>query len=143
MSTRKRGKYYGDRDGRGFTPWPYDCATHWNFHRLSNIAKALLLELMGQWRGRNNGDLTAAWSVLKERGWHSRHTVQRAEAELLETGWIVKTRQGGRNRCNLYALTFLDIDECGGKVEGYRVGERLSYWKLGYNPEKVRSDEAA
>lgn len=135
MTVKRRGKFYGGRDGRGFSPWPHDCATHPNFYRLSVTAKALLFELVGQYRGRNNGDLTTAWSLLKHRGWRSRDTVQRAEAELLRTGWIVKTRQGGRNRCNLFALTLYDIDECGGKLDAYRVGERLSYWRLGYNPE--------
>ncbi|PWG62331.1 hypothetical protein [Sediminicurvatus halobius] len=134
-ASRKRGRYYGGRDGKGFCPWPVECATHPNFYGLSAIAKALLFELLGQYRGRNNGDLTTAWSVLKHRGWRSRDTVQRAEGELLRTGWIVKTRQGGRNRCNLFALTFFDIDECGGKLDTHRVGERLSYWRLGYNPE--------
>lgn len=146
MSTRRRGKYYGGRDGRGFSPWPIECATHWNFYRLTPYAKALLFELIGQYRGRNNGDLTCAWSVLKDRGLGCRNTVYKAELELMRTGWTARTRQGGRNQCNLYALTFLDIDDCNGKLDPHvRVGERLSYWRLGYNPEAVgcESEEAA
>jgi hypothetical protein len=99
---------------------------------LSPYGKALLFELLGQYRGNNNGDLTCTWSVLKKRGWRARSTLQNAEAELMATGWIVRTRQGGRNSCNLYALTFFDVDECGGKLDACApVGKRLSWWRLG------------
>lgn len=144
MAKRKKGKYYGGRDGAMFSAWPADCATHWNFYQRSTQAKALLFELLGQYRGRNNGDLTTAWSVLKDRGWRSRDTVQKAEAELLRTGWIVKTRQGGRNRCNLFALTFYDIDDCKGKLDVHvHIGKRLSFWKLGYNPWLTKGNDAS
>lgn len=138
-ATRSKGRYYGGRDGDKFSAWPKECAEHWNFYQRTHIAKALLFELLGQYNRRNNGDLTTAWSVLKDRGWKSRDTLFKAAQELLSTGWIVKTRQGGRNRCNLYALTFFDIDDCGGKVEIYKPGIRLSYWRQGYNPDTEKA----
>ncbi|HET8700987.1 MAG TPA: hypothetical protein VFL97_04900 [Nitrococcus sp.] len=144
LATRKRGRTYGGRDGNAFSAWPHECGQHPNFYRLSVHAKAMLFELLSQYRGRNNGDLTAAWGVLKDRGLGSRNTVYRAERELLRTGWIYRTRQGGRNRCHLYALTFFDVDECDGKLDTPElVGQRLSYWKLGYNPELSSQQEAA
>ncbi|WP_457321454.1 hypothetical protein [Stenotrophomonas sp. P5_B8] len=34
-----------------------------------------------------------------------------AKRELLEAGWIIETRKGGRNSCGLYALSYYPIDE--------------------------------
>ena len=85
----------------------------------SGNALKLLLELVKQYNGRNNGNLSAAFSVLKSRGWRSKKTLSRCLTELLKRGLIVKTREGWfRNpgaRCALYALTWLPIDECEGK----------------------------
>src|SRR5688572_22878675 len=99
------------RTAGSFTAWPHACAQHPNFSNLSAIAKALLLYFLGEFRGSNNGDLSCAWKLMKLRGWKSRTTVEKACKELEQTGWIVRTRQGFRNRCNLYALTMFSIDE--------------------------------
>jgi hypothetical protein len=37
--------------------------------------------------------------------------------ELLEAGFVIQTRLGGRNKCALFALTWFGIDECGGKLD--------------------------
>ncbi|WP_303900773.1 hypothetical protein [Thiohalomonas denitrificans] len=95
----------------------------------------LLVDLGAQYRGTNNGDLTAAFSIMERRGWKSKSSLQNALVELLETGWIIKTRQGGRNFPSLYALTFLPIDECGGKLDRPSTNAPLGWWKLGHNPE--------
>lgn len=124
------------RAGKFYTAWPHVCATHENFYNLSTTSKALLFELLGQYRGFNNGDLCCAWGLLRNRGWKSRATIERAGNELLEKGWIVLTRQGGRNRPNLYALTFFSVDECKGKLDNnWMVGSYLGYWKKGNHPE--------
>lgn len=144
MATRKKGRFFSGRDGSSFSPWPTECGQHWNFRARSVHAKALLFELLSQYNGRNNGDLCCAWGLVKDRGLGSRRTVQAAEKELERSGWSYRTRQGGRNQANLYALTFIDIDECNGKLDSHvRVGERLSYWKLGYNPSLESTEEAA
>ena len=88
-----------------------------NHARLSASARALLQDLYRQYNGRNNGDLSAAMSVLKKYGWSATATIARATDCLLHYGFIVKTRQGTKKRCNLYALTWLVIDECGGKLD--------------------------
>jgi len=72
----------------------------------------LLLDLMVQYNGKNNGDLSMPWSVLKERGWRSKGTMARAERSLREVGFIIKTRFGGKHHCNLYAITWQPINEC-------------------------------
>jgi hypothetical protein len=65
-----------------------------------------------------NGDLCAAYdSVLHKRGFRSKGTVSRALDELRQFGWILTSRQGGRNQCSLYALIFQAIDDCKGKID--------------------------
>lgn len=89
------------------------------YKALSFSARALLLELCYQYRGHNNGDLTVAHCVLKDRGWKSRVTIEKARDELLESGFIVTTRQGQFMNpggfCSLFAIAWLPVDEVPGK----------------------------
>jgi hypothetical protein len=57
---------------------------------------------------------------MQERGWHSKETLQNALEELRHYGFLTLTRQGGRNLCSLFAVTWWAIDDCGGKLD---VGE--------------------
>ena len=107
----------GRSDSGRFAAIPKACLDHPNYIRLSANARALLVELCHQYNGGNNGDFCAAYSVMKKRGWKSKGTLQRGINELLERGWIIKSRQGGRHQCSLYALTFRVVDECKGKIE--------------------------
>ena len=104
---------------------------------LSWPARALLMELASHYRGSdgkhregNNGDLCAAYTSHQPRGWQ-RSTLQRATTELEQAGFILRTRQGGRNACNLYALTWQPIDNCKGKIDAdIRVGgPPLKLWE--------------
>ena len=105
-----------------------------SYARLSPKAVKLLVDLVTQFRGANNGDLAMAWGLMKERGWRSRDTVTKAGKELIENGIIAQTRQGGRNRCNLFAVTWLAIDDCGGKLDVEPTNVPLGYWKDGHPP---------
>lgn len=81
------------------------------FTALSPHACKLLLELAGQYRGDNNGNLTVAWSVVKKRGWRSRTTLWRSKAELIEAGFVYVTRKGHMpSTCELLALTWFPLD---------------------------------
>lgn len=84
---------------------------------LPHTAKSLLVDVVMQYTGKNNGDLAITLSMMKKRGWKSNSTLRRALNELLEANWLTLTRQGGRHKCSLYALTWEPIDECGGKLE--------------------------
>ncbi|WP_125181311.1 hypothetical protein [Thiohalobacter thiocyanaticus] len=75
------------------------------------------MDLSYQYRGSNNGDLCAAWAIMQKRGWLSRVTLGKAIRELKDTGFIVVSRQGGKNKASLYALTWEGIDECDGKLD--------------------------
>lgn len=106
---------------------------------LSPRAVKCLMDLAGQFRGKNNGDLTIAFGVMKHRGWKSKSQLAMAGAELEASGWIVRTRQGGRHKPTLYALTFWPIHKCGGKLDtGLRTeGEPLHLWRTGCGPSKL------
>lgn len=136
MVRKSRTKTKGRRESGSFAAFPRACWEHRNYAELPIQAKALLHELNGQYNGKNNGDLCAAWGTVKDRGLGCRATVDRARDELERAGWIVLTRQGGRNAPNLYALTFHSVDECGGKLDaGATAGRPLGYWKNSSNPQ--------
>ena len=107
------------------------------YRGLSPRGAKLLLDLVMQFNGNNNGDLHASYSILKDYGWGSKNNLHRAARELIDAGLICVTRQGGRhNLCSLYALTWLPINDCRHKETGalkfdpgIRVGEKLGTWK--------------
>lgn len=106
------------RDGTGFVAFPYDVLRGAAFLSLSAYAVKLLMDIASQYRGNNNGDLCAAWKVVKPRGWKSEATLNKEKKELLASGLIYETRKGARpNKCSLFALTWFALDECGGKLE--------------------------
>jgi hypothetical protein len=92
---------------------------HPDYCQLSGNASKLLMDFACQYNGRNNGDLTNAFSLLKERGWRSKTTVSRATEELINANLIVRTREGRFTNpggmCALYAITWKSIDDCPGK----------------------------
>lgn len=121
---KRRLRQKGRRSEHTFIAVPHYILDSPEFGRLSGWGIKLIFELARQYKGSNNGDLSAAFSVLRERGWNSSATLSRALTELLEAGWIIRTRQGGRNRCSLYALTWWEVNDCPGKwleVEPERV----------------------
>lgn len=87
------------------------------YARLSPRAVKALVDLYTQFRGSNNGNLCAAWTLMAPLGWTSKDQLAKALAELLKAGWIVITRQGGRRIPTLYAVTWLGIDRCDGKLD--------------------------
>jgi len=105
------------------------------FISLSHKAIRCLLDMSRQFNGKNNGDLSCTYSVMQKRGWKSKSQLDKSRNELLQKGFIVLSRQGGRNKCNLYAVTWLSIDECNGKLDRETTRLPLGYWKQGHNPE--------
>jgi len=127
--TRSREKIKGRSEKISFAGLPKRCMSHENYINLSAYSRSLLIEFCYLYNGYNNGDLSAAFSVLKKRGWKSKGTLSRAIKELLEFRWIIKSRQGGKNRCSLYALTFHAIDECKGKLDIPSTNVAPGDWK--------------
>jgi len=105
----------------GFSGIPRIVMDHPDYINLSGNAVKLLNELARQYRGNNNGDLTTAYSLLKDRGFKSKGTIERNRNELLKAELIIKTREGRFTNphgvCALYALSWQPIDECKNKLE--------------------------
>lgn len=126
---RSRLKTKGRREGGSFVLFPHAVMDSPNWRRCSATAIKLLCDLARQYNGRNNGDLTAALSTLRPRGWSSPETLTNAYRELLHYGLILLTRQGGMHACSLYALTWQPIDECGGKLDCNATSVPPGDWK--------------
>lgn len=83
---------------------------HDTFKNLTPVAHKTLNYLASQCNGYNNGDLDICEKNAKKRGLRmSAASLRRGAKELLNTGFIELTRQGGRNRNSLYALSWYDI----------------------------------
>ena len=129
MSAVKRTQANKGKEFRSFVGIPHECANHSNFIRLSPYAVKLLIDIAIQYRGNNNGDLTIAYSLMKDRGWRSEATLHKYKRELLHYGWIMLTRQGGKHKASLYAITWKSVDECKGKLDVKETHKSLGYWK--------------
>ena len=119
MSTRndKRRRIKGRQTTSSFLQLPHHVLDHEVFKTLSKRATKLVIDIASQYRGHNNGDLCAPFSLMRKRGWNSSDQLEKAKKELIEKDVILVARQGGRNKANLYALTWFPIDECNGKLD--------------------------
>ena len=136
-------KSKGRKEAGNFFMFPKSIWACDNYKNLSLIARSLLLEIAMQYNGKNNGDLTACYSDLNKRGWASNTTIKKHLNELLHYGFIVCVQKGGINcgskqRPNLYALTWLQIDKVGysdgfSQKSQWKVGETPGIWKLKRN----------
>ena len=81
------------------------------FVALSKTERALLIEFMAQYTGKNNGRLLCSVKKLKSRGFTSSDTLYRAKKVLLAAGFIFETVKGHRpNWASWYALTWRPLD---------------------------------
>lgn len=117
MSARNRAKRTGRGKGLSFVQFQHRMLEHPRFNALSGAALKTLMFLASQFRGQNNGDLTIAWKVAKKAGFTSNGNLRRGTQELVDAGFVIQSRQGGRNRCSLYALSWFAIDHCDGKLD--------------------------
>ena len=119
MSSRntKRLQQTGRQTTGQFLRLPKELLAHENFKTLSPRATKYVVDLASNYNGRNNGDLSATFSQMKSRGWNSSDQLFKAKRELVDRGIIKISRQGGLNKCNLYALNWFQIDECDGKLD--------------------------
>lgn len=101
-----------------FAALPHAVMDSTAFMGASDSARSLLLELVRQHTGKNNGhfQLTSGW--LRRRGWKSSDMVQRAKAEVIARQLAIKTRLGGLNAGpDLWAVTWLPISDYAGLTE--------------------------
>lgn len=126
---RKREKAKGRRDSGSFVRMPHALLRHRKFAELSPRATKLFIDLCAEYTGNNNGDFSIAWRSMSHRGWRSKDQLYKAVAELTQTGFVVKTRQGGKHKCSLYAITLWPIDECEGKLDMPPTPRAPGTWK--------------
>jgi hypothetical protein len=134
MAKDKRARHKGRKTSGGFMQIPYvvyDCP---NFHGLSAHARRALLDVLRKYNGYNNGDLSLTWTTAHRLGWRSRETLEKALAELVHFGMIIRTRQGGLNRANLYAFTWREIDDCKGKLDVGATRTATGQWRVPVTP---------
>ena len=110
-------KAKGRAEGHSFVMYQTRVLRHPKFRALSPRANKAVNYLAAQYQGTNNGDLCIAWKIARKNGWTSIGSLRSAVIELIDAGFVVQTRQGGRNSASLYALTWFAIDECGGKLD--------------------------
>lgn len=110
----------------GYSSIPWIVVDSDAFKGASDKAKSLLLALMRQHNGKNNGRLQLNKKWLHKQGWTCPESNIKARDELIERGLVFQTRFGGLNMgLSLYALTWYSITDFTGldvKREGYRQG---------------------
>jgi hypothetical protein len=110
----------------GFSAIPHVVLDSQSFKGASDKAKSLLLPLIRQHNGSNNGHLHLAKKWLYKQGWTCDENNRKATHELIERGLIIQTKWGGLNLGpNLFALTWHDISNYVGldiRSGGYQRG---------------------
>lgn len=140
----KRAKITGKGARRSFLGLPHEMVNSDEFGNLSAHATKMLVELARQYKGRNNGDLSAPWSRLHRRGWKSKSTLWDALRELQGANFILQTRQGGKHRvCALYAVTWHPVDDCDGKHDRRVETVASNAWRKSKNEVAMRTSEFA
>lgn len=118
---RSLRKSKGRNPSGSFARLPHMVMDSEDFRTLSGGALKVLLGLLRQYRGTNNGDLSATFTQAEIWGVGSKTTLAKALRELQEHSLIICTREGRFIKpggcCALYALSWFQIDECGGKLE--------------------------
>jgi hypothetical protein len=117
------------RGGGPSLPFRIDVLRSQALADLSPHAAKLLLDIASQWHLGRNGDSSVAFeNVMRARGWRSKTTLHKALAALRKSGLIIQTRQGSLHQCSLYALGWMAIDDCGGKLDIASTTRPLNDW---------------
>lgn len=86
---------YGKESIKGrFVPLRYDVITSDAFKALSHSAVRVLILVMAQFNGRNNGNIIVTSRQLEATGQIGHTAATRALKELQQKGFLVKTAQG-------------------------------------------------
>ncbi|MFT4255999.1 MAG: hypothetical protein QM599_03440 [Pseudoxanthomonas sp.] len=129
----KREKQKGRREAGSFSAIPHAVQNSENYRACGGSAIKVLLYLVQEYRGNNNGKLAA---ILSDHpaGIKSSDTLSRALRKLEQFHLIQKTRQGGKNKASLYALTWHPIDCSGVTLDVPTTKVASGIWKLPAEP---------
>jgi hypothetical protein len=125
-----------------FVSLPHAMLTHPTYSELQGGATKLLLALLNDYVGNNNGHLTATLSRMKRFGFNSKDSLARGLRELIAFGYIVRTKTHHLRSPALYAFTWLPINKAPAG-QPYDAGvapsnEALDLWRH-VDPCKARS----
>jgi len=114
------------RSSDPFIQIPFPVLKSVAYTNLGSWARTLLIELMLQYNGKNNGDLSVPYSLMKQRGFNSSGTLSKAGKELQKNKLIQVTKFHRRTgttfeKTKLMALTWLPIHECTDKFGNYKL----------------------
>lgn len=117
-------KAKGRREGERYCSIPWNVLDSDSYHGLSGIAVKMLLFLVRQYNGNNNGDLSAPFSAAAGLNIGSQSTWYKVLKELIAADLIMVTRDpmkkyhgNPHGLCTLFAITWRKIDECNGKLD--------------------------
>jgi hypothetical protein len=130
-NTGKKGR--ADIDGTHFIKMPAVVLKSTAYINLGHTAVRLLWDIALQYVGTNNGSLRASEAYLKDRGWNSSGTIDRAKQELLAAGFIFQTVQGHRPaKASRFALTWCPLDKAPTNTSGYDFGAERAFVRGAY-----------
>ncbi|WP_292934531.1 hypothetical protein [Noviherbaspirillum sp.] len=94
-----------------FAALPMDVIRSGTWQALPHSARALAIDLMSQYTGKNNGRLCPAFVVMERYGWASKRTLIDAKRALIECPFVVLTRKGHPPRTSEWlAFTWWRLD---------------------------------
>ncbi|HYC42358.1 MAG TPA: hypothetical protein VEB70_05165 [Noviherbaspirillum sp.] len=94
-----------------FAAVPLDVIRSKEWRGLPHSARALAVDLISQYTGKNNGRLCPAFEVMKAYGWASKRTLIDAKRALVECPFVVLTRKGHPPRtAEWIAFTWWKLD---------------------------------
>lgn len=105
------------------------------YKSLKSQSRDILMFLIFQYNGDNNGDLTCTYEGGVLRAWNmsiGKRYFQKCLKELIDKGFIIKTTQGGRHKPSRFAVTIYAIDDGGELVKP--TGKAPAKF-LGWKPE--------
>lgn len=115
MGKRKKAKSQY-QPGNNYFSLPHAVLDHPDFLSMNWSSQCLLIHVCRLYNGFNNGDLSITEDSMSPKGW-SRGTLDRSKKDLLKNNWLIKTRQGGKNQCSLFALSWIPIDKVKVKLD--------------------------
>ena len=92
----------GKRDSGGFISVPLSMLNSQAYRMAGAHARMLLFDLFAQYRGNNNGDLCAAWKLMKPRGWRARGNARLRAAGIQAVAVEPNCDHGGGPGADLY-----------------------------------------
>jgi hypothetical protein len=91
-----------------FVKLPHAVLESKEYARLRPWEVKLLVDLLAQYKGRNNGHLVATWSYMCKRGWRSPATLNKSMRGLKKGGFVRRTHKGGTGHPSRYSITWLE-----------------------------------